>query len=447
MSEVKCIRSDELGLLSDRQTLVFARDTAHEYKRLTNAFAGIFLTHWPDVHDLDMPDLERYFHDTKNFPNSKYGQWFTRNFYKFPAYLRRAATNAAMGAVSSFMTRYQAWQRGDRYTREQRPPTWGGINTWPVFYPAKGGTGATIRHNGDTVQIKLLDKESGDWLWRSATVVRKGKRHKIAGAVPLSPMLIVRGSSLSLGQPYNIKEHRLKHLPKDRVCSVDQGINTGAVCSIVDVSGTVIARKFISCATHIDRRDKALLQIREKAQQTMGNGGKLVKGFCRTLYRRAVGLNKHVACFVSRQILIFAEAHHAGVIVFENLKHFRPKGGRKRSNLKARFHGWLHRLLVQRTEQSAQELGLEVKFVYPRGTSSFAYDGSGKVVRDKTNYSQCRFASGKRYNCDLSASYNIAARYLYRLLNKLKPVRGKSAGVKTLPTAGPRMPVTLSNLW
>jgi len=447
MSKASCIRCDEWSLLSNSQTLAMAKDTVIEYRRLANVLSSVFLTHWPEVCNLEMSGLESYFHDTKNSPNTIYGKWFSKNFYKFPCYLRRAATNAAMGAVSSFMARYQAWQKGDRRARDQRPPQWGGVSTWPVLYGGKGGTTTMIKHNGDIIQVKLLDKESGDWLWKSVSVVRRGKRHNTAGAIPLSPMLIMRGSRLSLGQPYNIKEHRLKHLPRDRVCSVDQGINTGAVCSIVDTSGTVIARKFISCSTHIDRRDKVLLQIREKARQTMGKGGELVKGFCRTLYSRAAGLNKHIACFISRQILRFAEAHHAGVIVFENLKQFRPKGGRKRSNLKAKFHGWLHRLLVQRTEQSAQELGLSVKFVHPRGTSSFAYDGSGKVSRDKTNYSQCQFQSGKRYNCDLSASYNIAARYLVRLLNRLKPVRGKSVGAKALPTAGPRVPVTLSSLW
>ena len=110
-----------------------------------------------------------------------------------------------------------------------------------------------------------------------------------------------------------------------------------------------------------------------------------------------------------------------------------------------------------------------------------SYDGSGRVVRDKSNYGRCRFASGKEYDCDLSASYNIAARFFARRgrLRLLAQARGKGAsgsgkaerretvqqgspaGGKTgwptrgkrtdahprVPTVGPRTPVTLSSLW
>ena len=53
-------------------------------------------------------------------------------------------------------------------------------------------------------------------------------------------------------------------------------------------------------------------------------------------------------------------------------------------------------------------------------TSRLAYDGSGVVIRDWKNHSLCTFQTGKRYNCDLSASYNIGARYFIR--ERLKPL-------------------------
>lgn len=141
------------------------------------------------------------------------------------------------------------------------------------------------------------------------------------------------------------------------------------------------------------------------------------------------------------------------MVVFENLKNFRPKGGRKRSDMKAKFHGWLHRLVVKQAEQSAEEKGLRVGFVHPRGTSAWAYDGSGRVVRDKANYGRCRFTTGKQYDCDLSASYNIAARWFARPHRELAggktgwPARGKRTGAVRPSTTGPRTPVTLSSLW
>ena len=62
------------------------------------------------------------------------------------------------------------------------------------------------------------------------------------------------------------------------------------------------------------------------------------------------------------------------------------------------------------------------------GTSRLAFDGSGRVLRGrdsaKTNgsYSVCEFSTGKVYNCDLNAAYNIGARYFVREITKSLPV-------------------------
>jgi putative transposase len=120
------------------------------------------------------------------------------------------------------------------------------------------------------------------------------------------------------------------------------------------------------------------------------------------------------------------------------------RAGRRRSGLRQKFHGWLHRRLVTLTESKAEEAGLAVVMVNPRGTSSFAFDGSGKVRRDDENHAWATFSSGKRYNCDLSASYNIGARYWAKKTSgrkRLKTLPDKRSG------SAPRMPVTLSTLW
>jgi IS605 OrfB family transposase len=148
-------------------------------------------------------------------------------------------------------------------------------------------------------------------------------------------------------------------------------------------------------------------QIRAKAKLTK----KLHKGFGKGLYRRAQGINHNMAHHIPKGIVQFALAHEASVIVFEDLQGWKPKGGRKRSILKQRFHGWLHRLLVQLTENKFVEVGGKVELLYPGGTPSRAYDGSGKLVRSKANYALATFQTGKQYNCDLNGSCNIAARY------------------------------------
>ena len=134
------------------------------------------------------------------------------------------------------------------------------------------------------------------------------------------------------------------------------------------------------------------------------------------------------------------------MVVVEDLKGWRPRGGKKRSSLKQRFHGWLHRRLVSFVEEKFQEVGGKVKFVFARGTSSWAFDGSGKVKRSSKNYALSVFQGGKQYNADLSAVQNIGARYWAQ---KLKLVRRKDGQVAKgrSSCATPRMPVTLSHLW
>jgi len=61
--------------------------------------------------------------------------------------------------------------------------------------------------------------------------------------------------------------------------------------------------------------------------------------------------------------------------------------------------------------------------------SRLAYDGTGTVVRDPKNHSLCVFQTGKRYNCDLSASYNIGARYFIRELLKVPAVKRRTSCV------------------
>ncbi len=230
------------------------------------------------------------------------------------------------------------------------------------------------------------------------------------------------------------------------VCGVDLGINTTATCSIITQDGTVMARQFLHRGMDIDRRDKGLATVRSKARLTMGATGTLGRGFCRSIYRKAKNCNKEMANHLSGQIVAFASAHEVEVIVFEHLKQFRPKAGRKGSSLRQRFHGWLHRLLVDKTVERATEACLRTAFVNPQGTSKFAYDGSGEVKRDTNNRALATFQNGKRYNADLNASNNIAARWFASMLG-LSGRKAMADGSGKRSGTSLRMPVTLSTLW
>ena len=145
-----------------------------------------------------------------------------------------------------------------------------------------------------------------------------------------------------------------------------------------------------------------------------------------------------------RGIIEFAKIHNVKVIVFENLAGWKAKAGKRGSLQKQRFHLWCHRQIVRITQQRWSELGGKVVFVNPKYTSAYAFDGSGKVRRDKNNYSLCRFTTGKVYNADLSASYNIAARYWYSVIIGDKYFSRVYEGKSSHGTL--RTPVTLGTL-
>ena len=83
-------------------------------------------------------------------------------------------------------------------------------------------------------------------------------------------------------------------------------------------------------------------------------------------------------------------------------------------------------------------------------TSKLAFDSSGVVHRGREanlgTYTLCKFSNGKIYNCDLSASYNIGARYFIREVQKILPERVWSDIVAKAPECQKRTQCTYSTL-
>ena len=106
------------------------------------------------------------------------------------------------------------------------------------------------------------------------------------------------------------------------------------------------------------------------------------------------------------------------VIVFEHL----DKRGKVHGSKKQKLKLWRSQEVQQIVTNKAHRLGMRISRICAWGTSRLAYDGSGDVLRGKkggfSTYELCRFQSGKTYNCDLSASYNIGARYFIREILK-----------------------------
>ena len=101
--------------------------------------------------------------------------------------------------------------------------------------------------------------------------------------------------------------------------------------------------------------------------------------------------------------------------------------------------------------QKAHQYGSRIARVNARYTSRLAFDGSGWAKRGSeiapnTPYSTIQFATGKFYNADLNASYNIGARFFIRHLLKTVTVTQRLALEAKVPQVAKRSTCTLSDL-
>lgn len=437
----KTIRTDKWRIApNSAEQKQYLLNTVREYRRLCRFLVTVICSHWVDLGTLSsdnlVPAVERLVHGTAKNPNPKYPQ-INRAFHKFPSYLRRAAIMFAAGQVSSYMTRYRDWQSGQsRSRRDAKPPI---LNPNAGCYPALY-KGQCFKLQGfEKVELKVFTRN--DWIWITVKIVSLRERHKVSTNQIKSPSLIVNDKSCHLSVPFEC--HPEKVNGSGVVVAVDLGINTTATITVVSRDGTVIHREFIHPGRDIDRRDKRLKSVSMRAKKTMDKGGKLCKGFCKNTYRKCRNINQQIGSIVSKQITQVAQNYSADAVVFEDLKGWKPKGGKKRSNLKQKFHGWLKSLIAKLTEQKWAELGGKTITVIAAYTSKLAFDGSGKVKRDKKNSALATFSSGKQYNCDLNGSYNIAARGWLKLDSRKDYEKRPSKNSGRLP----RSWACLCDLW
>ena len=163
-----------------------------------------------------------------------------------------------------------------------------------------------------------------------------------------------------------------------------------------------------------------------------------------SLWASVKNLNRRIALGTAGFIIEMAKAFRANVIVFE---HLDPGGRKTGKNRRQRLHMWKCRDIQGMVTSKAHRLGIRVSHVCAWNTSALAFDGSGKVERGiHQNHSICRFTTGKIYNCDLNASYNIGARYFIREILKSLPVTAGLDISAKVPECSRRSTCTLSTL-
>ena len=411
------------------------RQTLDVYRSAVSYLTEIYEQVWEELERIletkkRFNEAEHLIHTTKK-NQARFD--FDIRFPKMPSYLRRAAIQHALGSISSYKTRMGMWEKSGQIGG--KPKLVYENHAMPVFY-----RDVMYRENEngkDAAYLKLYDGH--DWKWfhvRLSHTDMEYLRKNWSGKKASAPTLERRHKKYFLRFSYT-EDVILTKVPirEQIICSVDLGINTDAVCTIMRSDGTVLGRKFIDFLSEKDRMYRVLGRI-SRFQRKHGS----VQVKSRWAYAKR--LNTELGRKIAGAVTGYAEENHADVIVFEYLEIKGKISGRKKQKL----HLWRKRDIQKRCEHQAHRRGMRISRICAWNTSRLAYDGSGTVVRDPGNHSLCTFQNRKRYNCDLSASYNIGARYFIRELLKPLPATERSLLEAKVPSVKRRISCVYADL-
>lgn len=425
-----------------RQVPTCLKGTLMKYREAVDWFIGMMEAEWNAFADCNNNQMavrvgEKLCIKTARNGTPKYS--FSDSFYKFPSYLRRAAIAEAFGLVSSYHSSLDNWNDYPVSERKRRPS----VPKAGFVYPAMYRDNCFVRTGTYTARIKVWTRNTWDWIEISLRkcdvdyILRRCSNRK-----ECVPTLRQRGKVWSLDFSF---EERVtltdsNNIDSQRILSVDLGLNSACVCSVMTSDGTVVGRRFLHLPSEYDHLRHCIGHIKH-AQQS---GARRMPG----LWAKARGLNDDISVKTARFIVDMAMLYGVDTIVMEAL----DLNGKKRGSQKQRLALWRARYVQSMVLVKAHRAGIRVSRVCAWNTSRLAFDGSGRVLRGREaekagkNYSLCEFPSGKVYNCDLNASYNIGARYYIREILRNQSERTRLALTAKVPSLAKRSTCTLSDL-
>ena len=383
------------------------KETVNVYRRAVDYLIAVCIDNWDAITACigrkKLLYIESLTHATKGNPNPVYD--FDVCFYKMPCYLRRAAISEAIGKASSYLSNLANWTSNPVGKQPSYPKAG---YAFPSMYRDN-----MYKQTGDyTALLKVYVRNTWDWInieLRKTDVDYITKHCK--GRKQCAPTLQKRGKEWFLDFPFE-ENVKLGDTPvyEQTIVAVDLGINTAATISVMRSDGTILGRCFCKLPEETDHLAHSINRIK-KAQQ---------HGNYKTprLWAKAKGINHDIAVKTANYIMSIAVSYNANVIVFEHLE----KNGKIRGSKKQKLKLWRSQEVQSIVANKAHRLGMRISHICAWGTSRLAFDGSGYVLRGRNGgfdtYELCKFQNGKTYNCDLSASYNIGARYFIREILK-----------------------------
>lgn len=357
---------------------------------------------------------------------------FDEQFPKLPTYLRISAITKALGIVSSYRSLLENWKKGPK----GQPPR---LNSKHFVCPAyyKGNMFKNFDPISKTIELKVF--KNGYWVfdtYRLKTSDCNYYQKYLIGKKQNVPVIQKKGRRFYVMFSYEEKVDLVSQDSIDKICAVDLGLNNDAVCSIMGKDGTVYARRFISFSEEHDHLSTQIGRIKRNQKRGLKQN--------KTLWRKVAGISQDIADKTAKAILEFGKQNGADVFVLEYLDF-------KGRNIIKRAHFWRYKRIFRVLAHKAHQNGLRVARVNARNTSRLAFDGSGwskrgREVTSKTPHSIMQFTTGKIYNADLNASYNIGARYLIKEFLKTVTVTQRLVLEAKVPQVTKRSTCTLSSL-
>lgn len=408
------------------------RATADECLAAYRMCLDIFLVEWDGIRQVASPKerktyCEALIHSTRNV-TAVHPEFDEAHGY-MPAYMRRSVMSDALGAVRAFMSIHERWEKADPAERGGEPVLGCPDRYAMTFYKDSRETSLL---SAGIIGLKLYDGRTWDWHYFriSASDARYIQRMG-TGRRMLSPVIERKNRRWHVSFSFEEEVQLTEREPSEqRILAVDLGINTPATWCVMEPDGTVRARGFV----RLPREEDRLRHLMNRSRGFQQEGKK-----SRSIWRMVDSANRALSIATAREIIVAAEAWSVDCIVFEHLdKSSRKKHGR----LSQRLHMWRSGDVQKRVALQAHRRGMRISRVCAWNTSRLAYDGSGEAKRGRSAgegipYGTCIFSTGKTYSCDLSAAYNIGARYYLRDISKRFPDL-------PLPPASRR---TMSDLW
>lgn len=404
------------------------------YRDALRMLIPIINNHWETLSEYEFTNqkyncIGNWIHNTKD-NQAVYN--FDEQFPKFPSYLRRSVVAQALGIVSSYRSNLANWAKEPKGQVPQLSLT---HYAYPAYY--KNNLFRNFDPIRQTVELKVF--KNGDWVFETYKLKTSDCTYyltHLTGKKQNVPIIQKKGRRFYATFSY---EENVPLVPEEsisKICAVDLGLNTDATCSIMDKDGTVYARKFISFSEEHDQLHTQLGRIKRNQKR----GSKHNK----TLWRKVSGISQSVADKTVQAIFDFGNEHGVDVFVLEYLDF-------KGKNIVKRAHFWRYKHIYKVLAQRAHQYGLRIARVNARYTSRLAFDGSGwskrgREIAPETPYALMEFPSGKTYNADLNASYNIGARYFIRHLLKTVTATQRLALEAKVPQVAKRSTCTLSDL-